>query len=70
VLATFQAQEEKLRAAEALFPRLSDPTALGTLLSNLTPSERRIVHARLGLLAFFDASNATGRCVTRDNSKP
>jgi hypothetical protein len=61
VLGTFQGQEEKLRAAEALFPRLSDPTALGTLLSTLSSHERRTVHARLGLLAFFDASNPTGR---------
>ena len=63
VLSAFTGPEEKLEAAAALFPRLTDPAQLSILLQAFVPQQRRRVHQRLGLLAFFDPANPTGRRV-------
>lgn len=62
MLATFTGAEEKLTAAVALFGRLADATQLRTLLLAMDDEQRRLLHQRLGILAFFNASNPTGRC--------
>ena len=61
VIAAFRGAEERVVAAASIFPALPDPTALPALLAALPREQRDAVHGRLGLLAFFDAANPTGR---------
>lgn len=61
IIAAFRGADERIAAATAIFPTLPDPTALPALLAPLPPPQRDAVHGRLGLLAFFDVGNPTGR---------
>lgn len=61
IISTFRGSDERVEAATSMFPALPDANSLPTLLAPLPPSQRDGVHARLGLLAFFDADNPTGR---------
>lgn len=70
VLSTFRSAAEQLAAAVALFARLREPADLTHLLLALAPPQRRRLHQRLGLLAFFDAANPTGRCAVASLAGP
>eukprot|EP00892_Ulva_mutabilis_P001137 jgi/Ulvmu1/11023/UM007_0203.1 len=61
IINTLRGADERVAAATSIFPTLPDPTALPALLAPLPPPQRDAVHARLGLLAFFDPGNPTGR---------
>lgn len=61
IIAAFRGAEERAAAATSIFPTLPDPTDLPALLAALPREQRDAVHSSLGLLAFFDAANPTGR---------
>ena len=62
VLETFSTQCEKLQAIILLFPRLVDLENLSCMTRNFSRADAIAMYDALGMLAYFDPANPTGRC--------